>query len=1267
MSQNIKNNLFRFVTLRNPQLIAEKDKPLGFIYHPDELVKPAEQQSKFYKETNGLEGDARNAALNAVNDSFNGFSKKSEVKDFNEKLYRFSSWLMRNKNALSYTEIKENINGAQALSSGDEIQIWDNLIHQTIVRSSVYVREALIQVLVANKFLLHFSKFSEELIEDIVFSEDQEKEFIRCAHASVVISKQLLLQAKNKPRATKSNKKQLKRLTELMEAKYDIVVLQKLEKELKEAQKSYKTQERSDYKKALETHQAKVDEILAKGTNKLVDKWDIEKQAYIKVESFEHDPLPEFNYVKAQEIDVKQLEAQLTSLPLQYLTVNKLDALTTFDAIFKQIKILINQNNNKVSELKPKASKNVVKRGVPMIVSDPFNDILSNYEELDTQIENLVEDEVSSSELSDFFNVEIQPDEIQEDVCYALRLSATATSKDADDDRNWFFKLGFTYYDEPVTISSINCSLTFTNDDIVYNNSSFSAVALGNSYKVRLFDDLDRIEMEANAGLPVLSGTVTLSNGKQLSFSETISMTPFGRGWLLGNALLSFSCNDETEEETPVVSNHTIYGVTNLGIADFRRVEQEVCCYVPGEVSHIENVMAREYKERATRSLVSSEITSETTEERERENLTDTTTTERNEMQSEVASVLNEDESQAYGGSAYVNGKYGDINFGANAYFDTSSASSTSNSNSQAQTYAQEVTERAMERIVQKTQTKRTSRILKEFEENNKHGFDNTKGSNHVTGVYRWVDKIYKNKLINYGKRLMYEFAIPEPSKFFQEAVWRDIDNNGQTDDGVILPEPPVHPRELGLLSASNLDNETDLALQTINYQKIASEYNADVNFKPLKEIIVGASDSNITAAADGPINFNGEVDIPVGYEAVATKFNFSIQEYADSDDRTFGNIKVGDIVKFSKGHFARVHLHNDTDYPNTGSYWIDASSYKNFKKPYVNKVPFSASASNVSSGNVNVSIKCILTSEGREQWQNETYNAIMDAYYDRVREYNEAMTQANIIPVDKEKMKFNPLENKSIMLRELKRVAIELMIDQNKVSKNNYNAMDEDTGVSTVKKNETFQTHASTVKFFEQAFDWDIMAYVFYPYFYANKASWKTLFQSQDAADPLFQAFLQSGMARTVVPVRPGFEDAINWYMATGEIWNGQGLVVDQDDDLYVSVAEEMQTVEGEVEGTWETRLPTALTILQAGSIGLKVEGLPCNPDCDHKLFESDNNPIAQTDTLIGGEEADDVRHIENIDIVNGNLQLNTDDEPRETVAQISIQSLKNAIDSIA
>ena len=119
--------------------------------------------------------------------------------------------------------------------------------------------------------------------------------------------------------------------------------------------------------------------------------------------------------------------------------------------------------------------------------------------------------------------------------------------------------------------------------------------------------------------------------------------------------------------------------------------------------------------------------------------------------------------------------------------------------------------------------------------------------------------------------------------------------------------------------------------------------------------------------------------------------------------------------------------------------------------------------------------------------------------------------------------------------------------------------------------------------------------------------------------------------MARVIVTARPGFEEVVNWYMATGQIWNG-GQVPTVDDPLFLSIVEELKIPEGKVEETWETRVPTSLTVIQAGSIGLNVEGLPCNTDCnDFRLFDSDGieildadgnsftNPIAQSNAQIG------------------------------------------------
>lgn len=135
-----------------------------------------------------------------------------------------------------------------------------------------------------------------------------------------------------------------------------------------------------------------------------------------------------------------------------------------------------------------------------------------------------------------------------------------------------------------------------------------------------------------------------------------------------------------------------------------------------------------------------------------------------------------------------------------------------------------------------------------------------------------------------------------------------------------------------------------------------------------------------------------------------------------------------------------------------------------------------------------------------------------------------------------------------------------------------------------------TLDKYTAFLKFMEQAFEWENLSYYLYPYYWANKTEWTNLYQAEDV-DPLFRAFLQSGMARVVVTVRPGFEDAVQFYMATGKIWNG-GEVPVIGDPLYLSIVDEMKEPKGVKQGkAWITRLPTPLNILQAESIGLKVQ----------------------------------------------------------------------------
>lgn len=81
---------------------------------------------------------------------------------------------------------------------------------------------------------------------------------------------------------------------------------------------------------------------------------------------------------------------------------------------------------------------------------------------------------------------------------------------------------------------------------------------------------------------------------------------------------------------------------------------------------------------------------------------------------------------------------------------------------------------------------------------------------------------------------------------------------------------------------------------------------------------------------------------------------------------------------------------------------------------------------------------------------------------------------------------------------------------------------------------------------------------------------------------------------------------------METGDIWLGGDLVPGTENDLYLSLAEELQETEGVVEGEWETRVPTTLAIVQDKSAKLEEEGLPCcheveNEDTTTNIKESD------------------------------------------------------------
>jgi hypothetical protein len=162
--------------------------------------------------------------------------------------------------------------------------------------------------------------------------------------------------------------------------------------------------------------------------------------------------------------------------------------------------------------------------------------------------------------------------------------------------------------------------------------------------------------------------------------------------------------------------------------------------------------------------------------------------------------------------------------------------------------------------------------MLREHEATNEHGFDNRNGKDHVVGIYRWVDKIYKNTVFNYGKRLQYDFMLPEPAKNFKYWMAKN------TTIPPTQPEPPIYPGVLAdKASGFNWEHITQG-----NYAKIAAEYGADVEPLPEKKLVFGKSFSEspqnkMARNWDETVGgFQYELEIPEGYKCNNIRGHYS-------------------------------------------------------------------------------------------------------------------------------------------------------------------------------------------------------------------------------------------------------------------------------------------------------------------------------------------------------------------------------------------------------
>ncbi|WP_215453379.1 hypothetical protein [Streptomyces sp. ATCC 21386] len=752
--------------------------------------------------------------------------------------------------------------------------------------------------------------------------------------------------------------------------------------------------------------------------------------------------------------------------------------------------------------------------------------------------------------------------------------------------------------------------------------------------------------------------------------------------------------------EPPQVTDARLLSPPILG--DLKVVRQTLAGYELGEIAHVENVLDGESKVRKHRVVDVTELESIESESREEEHLHDLQTTARSELATETQSTVQRDESFNAGGT--ITASYG-------PYFSASATVGVAQSKSQTETarastrFAQEVTDRAVDRLRTRTENLRRSLTRSTITEENTHTFASNDGN--TVGVYRWINKRYCAQIYNYGLRVLLDIGVPDPSAGYRYAteLGADLDVDADPPPPWVVPgtDIPLTPQVLG----------------PSNWQTVAATFRV-ADFPPPPHAFVttpfawsqespqqappSGGSSNAPPPAVPPRLFKSsrEITIPGGY--LPTRFTACVlvdgpsggygEGFTDAERDLLRAFIANDINRAPAGSRDRLRTItemwltwnpaitprppldlNDINLLNTyivpgfaqaqgsprpGLMAFIASAAGGFRpglelalgpvltwaRPGAHQIkavfpygqngqtpevtitepdgamlPIAASTS----GGQGFSLTAEIISQigTREQtWQYEAYAAVLAAYSAWQTDWRSAVAQAEIqrgVPITGR----NPQENAELIRTELKRSVIAMLGAPDPAE---LNAVTPGSAVPT--GNPPRPTPPSVnlavagqaarlVAFYEQAFEWQNMSYIFYPYFWTGRPDWPEALARSDP-DPLFSQFLRAGSARLVVPVRPGFERLVGSRLHLRLPSPAVPAAEPQPaDGPYLDIAEEIRAAQDATLGgvpcgkSWPVVLPTTLVALDGTP--MPVYPTACDPpksgedDSDNSDSDSD------------------------------------------------------------
>jgi hypothetical protein len=701
-----------------------------------------------------------------------------------------------------------------------------------------------------------------------------------------------------------------------------------------------------------------------------------------------------------------------------------------------------------------------------------------------------------------------------------------------------------------------------------------------------------------------------------------------------------------------------------IGIADLKVVKQKLLGYEAGEISYIHNVMKGESYEKSHRRLDKTEDTFSFSSEQSSDSEREAQSTDKFEIKREADNVIknnlqvNANASFTYEGPIVAN-----ITGGVS--YNTSSEDSQKLSSN----FARDVMNKAVSKVQNKASQNRSSTKISEIEEINKHGFINTDpAATHVSGIYRWVDKKYQSQVYNYGKRLMFEFVIPEPAAFYIQSKLKAYEMF-ELEVPIKPPEPSYH--EIKISNPDKQPKETEeLKPEYIDERKfieLKKTYDLSDTLYPMGSKWISFVDkkSGETNLTKGHSNSSGNKKWTTddyiytlnekGYNIVGVRIVGSVAFDDNNEERPPSELQDKNKMILS------INGEPFWDWIDGG---LDAAVYEDLSRVfhYGNPPPLppiiyfnprdvknggdiviTISFNDLAFYELSFSLNLEYDGSKLKEWQNEVYKKIklyeedkiklandtIKAKYDaELADYNNKLSALKAQTINDIIQGKSEAYNKNIILKELKKHCITMITKEFDTNANDdIYTMDDAIGNKELRQvpyqkfkvtedkikntatagysNEKIDIDYPTidipkaklkgkyVQFLEQAFEWQQLAYIFYPYFWAAENKWISLMNHLDYTDKNMSDFLQAGSVRVLLAVQPSYDKAVLHYLATREPWEG-GTNPVIGDPLYLPLFEELHKQQDDLQNAkpegepWEFTVPTSLVWLQGSKDGL-------------------------------------------------------------------------------